>query len=133
MSAPIPIEQFSSALDDILNEYKEGVIESADEAVKKAAKEGVNALKANSPRKAKNGGGYAGGWTSKEEKTRLGSTTIIYNGKKPGLAHLLEYGHAVIRKDVHVGDADPHPHIEKIEKELVDRFEKQIRIEIGGR
>lgn len=126
----IPIEQFASQLDDILNEYKDELIESADEAVKKAGKAGAKALQANSPRKS---GGYAGGWTSQEQKTRVGSTTVIYNGKKPGLAHLLEYGHAVVRKGKTVGRANEHPHIEKIEKELVDRFNNDIRVSFEGK
>lgn len=34
------------------------------------------------------------GWTATEEKTRIGISTVVHNTTVPGLAHLLEFGHA---------------------------------------
>lgn len=132
MPKKVQPDELARALDDLLNEYKDEIIESAEEVTKKCAAIGVKALKANSPRKKKGGGGYASGWTSKTEKDRVTTTVVIYNGKKPGLAHLLENGHAVISTDGdHVGDAAAHVHIAPVEKELIERFEREIKMEVS--
>lgn len=34
------------------------------------------------------------GWVATEEKTRIGVSTVVHNVTIPGLAHLLEFGHA---------------------------------------
>lgn len=131
MDKKVPLDQFADALADILNDYKDGVIESAAEATKQAGQAGVNALKATSPHRK---GGYAGGWTVKEEKTRVTSMVIIYNGKKPGLAHLLEHGHVTRNgtgREWPTESKTARPHIAKVEEQLIDTFERAITVEVS--
>lgn len=81
-----------NVVNEYLAEYGDQATEAIEEASKATAKEVVKELR--------KGGGYNGGekfnkgWTSKTEVSRLGSSTTVYNSTQPGLAHLLEFGHA---------------------------------------
>lgn len=81
-----------NVVNEYLAEYGDQATEAIEEASKATAKEVVKELR--------KGGGYNGGekfnkgWTSKTEASRLGSSTTVYNSTQPGLAHLLEFGHA---------------------------------------
>lgn len=80
------------AVEGILAEYGTDVKEALEKAAKDTAKDVVKDLR--------KGGGYNGGeafnkgWTSKAEASRFGTSYTVYNSTKPGLAHLLEFGHA---------------------------------------
>lgn len=75
----------------LLEEYGAEAEEAVKEVIPKVAKEAAKKLRATSPKKT---GEYAKGWTQKVTQTRLGSEAVVYNKNKPGLAHLLEFGHA---------------------------------------
>lgn len=88
----IDVSGLRNVINDYLAEYGEEASKAITEASKTTAKEVVKELR--------KGGGYNGGerfnkgWTSKTETSRLGTSTTVYNSTKPGLAHLLEFGHA---------------------------------------
>lgn len=88
----IDASNLASVVGQFLAEYGEEAKTAIEEASKSTAKEVVKDLR--------KGGGYNGGakfnkgWTSKTEAARLGSATTVYNSTQPGLAHLLEFGHA---------------------------------------
>lgn len=92
MALKIDADSLRSTINDMLNEYGDSAREVIGDVSKDVAKEVVKDLK--------KGGSYKGGeefnkgWTTKTETTRLGSSTVVYNKTKPGLAHLLEFGHA---------------------------------------
>lgn len=89
------------------------------DAQKKAAKAAVKTLKNTSPTRTKE---YAKGWRSVTEKGRLGASTTIYNGRKPGLAHLLEFGHP----KVNGGRTKPFPHIKEVEEAAMKAYEEAV-------
>ena len=76
----------------ILDDYVDDVERKSTECVEKVAQKGAKALRNSSPRHT---GKYASGWTVKTENTRTGTMATIYNGKTPGLPHLLEHGHVI--------------------------------------
>lgn len=92
MAVKIDSGALAATINDILDEYGDAAREAVEAAAKTTAKEVV--------KKLRQGGTYRGGedfnkgWTSKTEKTRLGSVTTVYNKTRPQLAHLLEFGHA---------------------------------------
>lgn len=92
MAQGISADAMASTIAGILDEYTQDVSEAIEKTSKEVAKQVVRELK--------QGGGYQGGkkfnagWTSKTEKTRLETVTHVYNKSYPGLAHLLEFGHA---------------------------------------
>ena len=85
--------ELRETINGLLAEYGDKAREAIEESCKSVGKEAAKELK--------KGGGFGGtgkfnkGWTVQNEATRLGYTTIVYNKKLPGLAHLLEFGHAI--------------------------------------
>lgn len=107
-----------------LNEYVGTLPEYFVKAQKTAARAAVKELKAKSP---KDTGGYGKGWKSKTTTTRLGGETTIYNGDKPGLAHLLEFGHPLINGGRTVGAVKAFPHIADAENNAAARYEEELK------
>lgn len=91
MAIRIGADGLRDTINSLLDEYGDETREAIEKSAKKTANEVVKDLR--------RGGSYEGGaefnkgWTSKTETTRLGSETVVYNRTKPGLAHLLEFGH----------------------------------------
>lgn len=76
----------------ILDEYGASAAEALRATSKTVAKDVVKDLKKAGDFKGT--GDFRKGWTSKTEETRLGAASVVYNKDQPGLAHLLEFGHA---------------------------------------
>lgn len=106
-----------------LSEFVGALPEDFAEAQKKAAKAAVRELKRTSP---KGPNGYAESWKSKTKKTRLGGETTIYS-EKPGLPHLLEHGHPIVRGGRTVGHARAIPHIAAAEEHAIKDYEDELR------
>ena len=84
-------------------------------------KDARDKLKQTSP---KDTGKYAEGWTTGNYTwTALGAEITVYNAKKPGLAHLLENGHAKRNG----GRVTAKVHIKPVEEEVGRELEKNIR------
>lgn len=118
------MKDWTIELTKALEEYTTEVEEGIKEASKEVADEAVQELRATSP---KNTGKYAKGWTKKKE----GDGYIVYNNTKPGLAHLLEFGHA---KRGGKGRVSGRPHIGIVEDKAIKKFEDRIEniIRSGG-
>lgn len=127
MGRTVGVDGLAAAVNAILEEYGDGVKDNLDLVVKKVTKAGVKALKAESRGAAGGTGKYASGWTSQLETGRMSAQGTLYNGKVPGLPHLLEHGH-VSRNGT--GRTFPYvsarPHIAKVEQELIKQFETEV-------
>ena len=110
-------------INTILAQYTNNVDATVDSTIQSTAKEGVAKLKATSPKGSS--GKYAKSWAVKKTK----GTHTIYN-KQPGLTHLLENGHDVIRNGQKIGEAKPHKHIKPVDDwlgdEIIARLEKNL-------
>lgn len=115
-------DDLAQACREILDEFYMMLPEDIAKAQKTAAKRAVRTLKANSP----GDGRYHKGWKTKTEQTRTGAATVIYQGEQPGLAHLLEFGHPIVSGGRTVGQARAFPHIEPVEREVIDVYEKEL-------
>lgn len=91
-------------------------------AQKAAAKQAIKEIKADAPGSGK----YGRTWKSKTTQTRTGAETVIYQGDRPGLAHLLEFGHPIVSGGRTVGQAKAFPHVEPAEKIAAGAFEKEL-------
>lgn len=126
MAGKTPIDKLSEAISGILSEYEEDIQSNLGEVTAAIGKKGVQALK-TSARKAVNGTGmYARGWKAQVNKTRTGTSAIIYN-EHPGLPHLLEHGH-VTRNGTsrNMPPTPAHEHIAPVAEELVKTFESKV-------
>lgn len=119
MAKKTPISGLSDAISQILTEYGEEITGKMDEVVPQVAKAGVKALRQNAG--VFNGTEYKGSWKVKIEKGRLQTTATIYS-TKPGLPHLLEFGHA----NRGGGRTAGRVHIEPVEKQIIEDFEKEV-------
>lgn len=92
MAIRIGADSLRETINSLLDEYGTEANEAITAASKEVARDVVKDLK--------KGGSYNGGadfnkgWTSTTELSRLGTSTVVHNKTKPGLAHLLEFGHA---------------------------------------
>ena len=124
MSVRIDSSRLAETINEYLEEYGDDVREAIEASSKKVAKDVVKELK--------QGGGFGGsgefnkGWTSKTEKTRLGSETVVYNKTQPGLAHLLEFGHAKVNGGRTKAFNFIAPINDSIEQKFVEAFEAAI-------
>ena len=126
MAAKTPIEQLNSAIMGILNDYTDEIGENLSRITEEVGKKGRQALRRESKAKLKqHTGEYAKGWQLKVEKRRLVTTATLYNDHY-SLPHLLENSHRIMNKRGGPGATRPHPHIEPVEKELVETFEREV-------
>ena len=117
-------------MQNLLDEYKQEVIEATKEASKEAAEMTVNILQSTSPKKksGRGKGKYARGWTSK----RLDDGDVVYNKTNAGFTQLLEYGHVIRNQVGYWGRVRAIPHIARAAESGIQRFELGIRARLRG-
>ncbi|MBQ1570797.1 MAG: hypothetical protein IIZ78_06720, partial [Clostridiales bacterium] len=120
-SKKVTMEQLPGAIKEILDQYEGEINRFLPEITEEVGKTGVKALRTSAKQKF-NGKKYAGGWRSVSERNRYGATVTIYNGRLPGLPHLLEHGHAKRGG----GRVDGRAHIAPVEEKLITDFEKKV-------
>ena len=130
MADKIQVDQLAAAVEQELDIFAGLMPDTIAEAQKVAAKAAQKQLKTSSPQKT---GTYAKNWKIQTTKTRTGATTEIYQGKKPGLTHLLEYGHPIVSGGRAVGQAKALPHIQAANDSAAAAYESELkrRIESG--
>lgn len=116
------IDGLSDALEQILAQYGADVEESNAEIVQKTAQRAARALREESKKTFGGSGRYAKGWTSETRKGRLRAEATVYNKTAPGLAHLLEHGHA----NRNGGRTPGRSHIAPVEEAIVTAFQKEV-------
>ena len=94
MSRVVGIGDLSGAVREILEEYGQAAEQAIREAAPAAAKKARSSLKGASP-VGYGSRHYAQGWAVQSQNARDGVRVVVYNKTKPGLTHLLEYGHAL--------------------------------------
>jgi hypothetical protein len=104
-------------LDAFAGHCQEAIINAQKAAAKVARKELRKGPGKNYPKE----------WTTKTETTRTGATTYVYQGKRPGLAHLLEFGHPIVSGGRTVGQARAFPHIKPAEEAAMEKYEEEIQ------
>lgn len=122
--ANINIDDLAAEITLAVKEYTEDVSAAIEKEVDTRSKELVKAIRNDSPEKT---GEYKKGWTRKKLRDSDGATYVVYNKAKPGLAHLLEHGHAKRGGGRVTGRPHIRPNTERKEKQLVENIEKIIR------
>lgn len=129
MSLKVSVDQLSRAIVSELENYSNDICSEIKTAAKKTGKECANEIKKKAP-----GNEYPKYWRSKAiYENKYGIIVACYNSKKPGLAHLLEYGHVIsngTRRSF--GNTGSFPHVKPAEINAIQKFEKMV-MEILGK
>lgn len=123
MAKGITIDKLSAEVDKILEKYGNDVQENLGDIVKDITKKGARTLQGESSSAFGGTGKYAAGWTSQAETGRVSAQGTIYNGRLPGLPHLLEHGHA----NRGGGRTPGRVHIAPVEEQLIKEFESKVK------
>ena len=105
------------SVSDVLSKYSNVVDEALEETIETVAKKAKKEISAKAP-----GRKYPRTWRARNTGTRVAPEYTIYS-EKPGLPHLLEYGHALRNG----GRARAFPHIAPVEEDLPQMIEETIR------
>lgn len=96
--------------------YANQTDETVQQIAEKVAQEGVEQLKAKSP---KDTGDYAKSWTYRKVKGKF----VVHNKNHYRLTHLLEKSHALRNG----GRSRAQPHIRPVEQQMIRDFEDELR------
>mgnify|MGYP000958998192 CR=1 FL=1 len=123
----ITIDDLAGEITLAVKTYTEDVSEAVEKEIDSTAKDMVKDLKIDSP---KNTGEYAKGWTSKRDTSGGSYKRVVHNKAKPGLVHLLEFGH----QKVNGGRVGERPHLRPTYDRHAGKLEKAIKdiIKNGG-
>lgn len=119
----IEADRFGATMQQILGELADQVNQGSGRAVRKAAQKGRKETKANAPELT---GGYKEGWTYRVKNTPEGWSAEVGNKKKPGLAHLLEKGHARVGGGRVSGIEHIAPAADKAFEELIEQVNAEV-------
>ena len=117
MANVVDISQLSSEVGAVLSMYAQNVHNETEKWLEKTAKETAKDLQKTSPKRS---GKYAKSWTA----TKKDGHWVVHNKKAPGLAHLTEFGHPIVRNGVVIGQAKAQPHIKPAEDRALDRVKE---------
>lgn len=125
--AKVTIDNLDDAIAGILEDFEDSVASNMQDIVSQVGKAGTDALKNKAKSLFGNQSPYAKGWTMTVETARMETKAIVHNKRAPGLAHLLEFGHAIVSGGRVVGEARAIPHIKPVEEKIIKSFEEEIR------
>ena len=119
-------EQLSADIQAILNDYENGVVSDVKTVIQRLANKGRLAVRRNAKAMFGKKGRrkYSGGWSYKIQRWSNKSIAgaVIYNRSQPGLAHLLEHGHA----KVNGGRTKAREHVKPVEDQLASEIVREV-------
>lgn len=124
MAKTVPVDEMASEIVNILQEYKASVDVITEDSVRDATNAARARVRELSPHQ--NGKKtYSRNWRTRfinEGQTHIG---IVYQGKWPGLTHLLEYGHAKVGEGG--GRTEAQAHIAPAQEEAGDELMQKLK------
>lgn len=120
-------------MQNMLDSYVEEVDKAAKEAAKESAELTARTLKKTSPKRksGKGKGKYASGWKTKKVVQGPLVSYVVYNGKMPGMTHLLENGHVGRNQYGTFGRVRAIKHIGPAAEAGIQRFELSLRTRLN--
>lgn len=126
----VKLDEFSDAVGKLLSEYGDEIITASREAMDPVMTEAQKRVKAASPKKT---GRYRKSWKKKVEKTRFGSTGVVYaSSPYYRLNHLIEHGHALVKGGRKAGRVKGITHIAPVNEWAQEQYERSIIKKVQG-
>lgn len=122
--ANVKIDNLAGEIVMAIKEYTEDVSAAIERELDETSQAVLEDIKEASPRKS---GDYKKGWRRKKEGTGGSIKYTIHNKDKPGLVHLLEFGHAKVGGGRVEGRPHVRPAYDKHVPAMEDRIERIIR------
>lgn len=122
-------DKLAKTVESYLNDYGVSIAQDVANIVDDVSKQAVKKLKDTSPKgKGSKKGHYASGWTSEKHSVRgMGTIDVtVYNKKKPGLPHLLEFEHNYVSPAGKTTKSNPKPHIQKVDEWAEQEVTKRV-------
>lgn len=125
MGKGIGINDLSTAISGMMNEYSNYVTEETKAVIKKTGKEAAKELQSRSP---KSSGDYAASWRSKvtAETTHTVHVSVYAGNHQYSLTHLLENGHAKRGGGRVSGNRHIGPVNEAVTEKIIEEIKNQI-------
>lgn len=126
-----PYNPLEIAIQQMTDEWFLEVQEELDADIEEAANRAMTQLRRTSPYHRGSGRGhYRSGWRTavgkgSDNDLTYGSWARVYNYNKPTLAHLLEYGHRLVRGGTELGWVSAILHIEPARKVAYDYLKQR--------
>lgn len=121
----VQIEELSVAITAELEAYRQEVADQIKRDAQQTAKECAEEIREKAPA---NSGKYKRGWKYKVQYEDRGNIRIaVYNSQKPGLTHLLEFGHAKKTGGRVEGIAHIYPAEQNARKRMEEKAEVAVK------
>ncbi len=133
MAKKVTMDNLADEFKKIMDEYAGDIQDNLDVITKKIGQKGAQALRNESKKVfpvdgGKDSGKYESGWASMASKpNRLYTVVTIYNKKRAGLAHLLEFGHVSANGTGRYDRVPEYPHVRTVEDTLVVEYEREVK------
>lgn len=118
-------EQLGEAINEILTEYADEVVENSKEAVEATAKMAVQVAQAYASRIGR--GRYAKSIKSTKTETSVYGTTVTIYSTQYRVAHLLEHGHVLKIRGKVRGTTRAFPHFAPAEAMAETMLEQKVK------
>lgn len=118
-------EQLGEAINEILTEYADEVVENSTEAVEATAKMAVQVAQAYASRIGR--GRYAKSIKSTKTETSMYGTTVTIHSTQYRVAHLLEHGHVLKIRGKVRGTTRAFPHFAPAEAMAETMLEQKVK------
>ena len=130
----VAVADLAKVIADEIESWSEDVTDGVKEDVKVVSKETRDEIKANSPtdkRRTSRRGRYKKGWSDKVSyEDRYNIRMTVYNRTDYQLAHLLEFGHELVRKGKSIGRVEAKPHIRPAEQHAEDKLVNKVIVRV---
>lgn len=121
---------FSKAINKILEQYGDEVRVTIEDIITDAAKEATSELRKKSTGEFKDvTGKYRKSWTKKITKSNVSVEAVVYSRDQYRLTHLLEFGHALKRggRTIGKGKVQAFPHISDVNEMVINKVETELK------
>lgn len=132
----VKVDDLASAIVEELESWVEDVTDGVKKDVQTVARETKDEIKNLSPvdkRKTSRKGRYRKGWSETVNyEDRYDIRVTVHNKTDYQLAHLLEFGHELVKNGKSIGRVEAQPHIRPAEEHAEEKLVNKVKVRVKG-